>query len=275
MMRALFQGRKAQIAMFIAIGLVLLGAVGMFVHHLSTRTQDSQDQQLKRTLVDPQKVEAVQRAVTTCARRIALDALDMLGRQGGVIYSSQGGSVVKGKSLLFNYDGQVSYLRYGIEARTDLPPPPNYPYKKPSYSRAMLERTYPDMDFFGKVALPPLCAREGPNRPGNPNGYFSCPVYAYGYSDMTIQTQLEKYIFTHLSACVEPQLEFSNSVSNKTIDVEVVLGDTDILLQLDYPILIQDKMMVSNYTVRLPVRLKAIYQFMHHLLAADVRNLSF
>jgi hypothetical protein len=164
---------------------------------------------------------------------------------------------------------------YGLVARDDLPPPPAYPFKAPKMTWERLAATYPKIDFWGENTLAALCARKGPNAPDNPNGYLSCPVFAYGYTHTTIQDQIRDYIEDNMRDCLGNDLYNLNADVVGNITVQVVYGDSDIALYADYPLRIEGKMLQQNYTTMLPVRLKRIYELAYRIIEEDIHDPAF
>jgi len=80
---------KAQITVFIIIGVLVLIAfgitlyVGVTINKTTTKQSTQQIEQLE--------TQKIQDYITTCLNIATIDALELLGQQGGIIYQSQGG----------------------------------------------------------------------------------------------------------------------------------------------------------------------------------------
>src|SRR5574341_43757 len=82
---------KAQITIFIIIGLLVVIAFGITLYAASkmgTRFETRETQQR----VEQLGIQPIQDYVTTCLSLAVTDALGLIGKQGGVIYKSQGGT---------------------------------------------------------------------------------------------------------------------------------------------------------------------------------------
>ncbi len=80
---------KAQISLFIIIGIVIL--LGVSVYFIYSNVTDTQSDELELTETIPQEFAVVQKYVSECVRTVARDGLRLIGAQGGYINpSSQG-----------------------------------------------------------------------------------------------------------------------------------------------------------------------------------------
>ena len=267
--------KKAQITMFIALGLILVGIVGMGLYVYNFRVIDEKDQDVRGTLSDQTQLTNVKKVVESCLRSVGTDALRMIAEQGGAIYRSQGGVHDATNALRLNYGGERLMVQYGLRRRTDLPAPPYYPYGDPKTSWAELSREHPSIRFFGDIEMPALCARQGPNAPDNPNGYFTCPTYAYGYSERTMQDQLRSYIMRKMPDCIDPQLDKLKTKTTGEKSLEIVFGDDHVRANAIYGLRINDKTDLENISVSFPVRIKRMYQLAYRILEADARDPTF
>lgn len=265
--------RRGQISLFIALGLIILGAVGVMLYVISWQLTESQQDTQREVASGRHNADAVERLVLSCLEEQALKALQLVGEQGGVIYSAQRGSYSEANTLLFNHLGKVTRVRYAIVPNPAMPAPPMYPYNNPTFSLGKIEQQFANFSFWGQAILPALCERSGPNRPDNPNGYLSCPSQTYGL-DKTIQQQLARYVSMHIQDCVDPQLSPFGALAPSPPHVEVVLGAADVTFLLDYPIQI-DGAQIGNQTLSVPVRLKRVYELAARMIDAEVKDVRF
>jgi len=261
--------------LFIALGLVIFGIAGLSLYFISSQEIAKKDQTTKMLVSDSQKITEAKKLVESCLFELGLDTIRRMGEQGGAVYKTQGGLMEDNDVLRLNYDGKITRVLYGIRNRDDLPGPPHYPYGNLKITLSTLMAKYPTVHFFGKNTLLPLCARHGPNAPDNPNSFFTCPVYSYGYSQLTIQNQIKADIMRRIPGCIEENLEKINAKSKGNRSVEVVFGDDNIMLYAAYPITINNKIEQQNYSVILPIRLKRIYQLAHKIVESDTFDVNF
>lgn len=175
----------------IITGLVLLVAIGMVIW-IGTQTQTkrtapaAEQQRLRQIALQP-----VKDYIQSCLDVTTSTALELLGKQGGVLYRAQGGltqDVQPGDigSRHVVYDGlNVSYtiLRPTQDigtlfyAQPDKYPYPSFPYV---FNGSAITKTY-YQGYYGKSLLPPLL------KPGKDS----------------IQVQLESYVNNNLPRCTD------------------------------------------------------------------------
>ncbi|MBI2652148.1 hypothetical protein HYX00_01670 [Candidatus Woesearchaeota archaeon] len=259
---------KSQITMLMLLGLVLFIAVS-FVLYFSKSSVKKQSQQsiknIQETAIDTLPIKEF---VANCLDKLAKDAVALLGRQGGYIYSSQGGALIDyaetDEGLFFvkhnNLNIAYNILPPKFESSpysSDIPDYPwsIFPYKTEISNEEIFE------GFFGIDNMPPLNSSEGPN---------------------SIQTQIETFIDNNFMSCADVSL-FRNQGYNIEIDnskTQVIIGSNGITIKSKIPITInnpstKESTKISDFSTNIDIRLRNIYFFTKELIKNDIQNIKF
>lgn len=267
--------KKSQITLFIALGIIIIGIFGVMAYLVSDYTQTQQERQIIDSNRQVNQDLPLRGAIASCLEDAAYRGLKMAGKQGGVLYQSQGGSQVDRNQLRLVFGGENNSVHYAIINPSDTPPPPMYPYKDVSYSYTLLKQLFPDSNFFGRVELPKLCSRLGPNRPENPNGYITCPVDSYGFGDTPIQEIIRKYIEQDSLSCLRSVFDRDDLPVDEFI-FDFIIGEQDVIISLESSenSTFFDSIDGGVSTI-IPVRLKRVYQLMSRVLEKDASDVYF
>jgi len=271
---------KAQITVFIIIGSLVLISFGITIYVGSQMKQPLQAaetiQQLEQIGVQP-----LQDYITTCLSLATINALNLIGRQGGVIYQTQGGLSSSRAATLEHTEGEtykISYLvippegNVGPEGCTDnclfYSEPPLYPFE--GFPHVPGRDTPLFTGFYGISKLPPLYRSEQQTMP-------------------SIQENLEAYITRRTVQCADMSSfeEQGYTVVTQPITVELIFataqeqfrGEQYITVDLTWPIDITtqkgDSIKLEKFTAREPVRLATIYYTIKQMIDADVTDVSY
>jgi hypothetical protein len=273
--------KKAQLTLMIITGIVLLFAVGMVIligsKTETKRTEPAAEQQRMRQAA----VQPVKDYIQNCLDITTMSALDFIGKQGGVIYKSQGGltpDVDKVADLGKRY---VEYNGYNVSYLIQKPAqdigrlyfanPPSYPW--PSFPHvfnstdsSITKTMY--TGYFGKSLLPPLL------KPG----------------ENSIQEQLELYIKFNLPKCTDWST-FSNqglSIAAGKPNITVLIAENKTQIETeqyfsviaDWPVTITDLTTGGNttldeFSLSHPVHLAKFYLFIQGLILSEINDASF
>lgn len=273
--------KKAQLTLMIITGIVLLIVVGMVIW-LGAQTETrrtapvAEQQRLRQVAVQP-----VKDYIQNCLDLVTMNAIDLLGRQGGVIYKSQGGltpgvdKVIELGSRFVEYEGyNVSYLiRKPVQDIGALyfANPPNYPWPAFPYvlnktDKAVVKTLY--TGYFGKSLLPPLL------KPG----------------ESSIQEQLESYIRFNLPRCTDWRTFTSQGLSisagKPNITVLIAENKTQIETEQFFTVLADWQVNISDLTtggnttlnefsLSYPVHLAKFYLFIQGIILGEINDASF
>ncbi|MFC1754768.1 hypothetical protein ACFL96_15465 [Thermoproteota archaeon] len=290
--------KKAQITLFLIMGIILVSAF-LFLNYMSdvTVTEDLPAESQKM-VTDVLRSGSLQLLVTDCLHKAAKDGVELVGRQGGNIYTHQQGMISPAERSL-NTSCPVGYtmcrMGYGIErppmeSDSDFPPPPGYPgkYQTP-------ELNFTKWGRFGKNTLRPLCDTDGANAPWAVTGRDDIiigtqtleavftPICANNiYADeRSTQVQLELFIKNRLEECVN-WTDFRNrtgyNVTPASPNITVRYGPANVYVYADYPLLIkvggvEPVHKRQEFEVNIPIRLKRLAEFASFLVTYDIYKL--
>ena len=259
---------KSQITMIMMIGLMLFIMIS-FVLYLSKSSVKKQSQQsiknIQETAIDTLPIKEF---VANCLDKLAKDAVVLLGRQGGYIYSSQSGALIDyaetDEGLFFvkhnNLNVAYNILPPKFESSPYSSDIPDYPWSTfPYKTEAPNEEVFDG--FFGIDNMPPLNSSEGPN---------------------SIQTQIETFIDNNLMSCADMSL-FRNQghyIETNNSNTQVIIGGNDISIKSKIPIIInnpstKESIKISDFSTNIDIRLRNIYFFTKELIENDIKNIRF
>jgi len=284
--------KKAQITMFVILGLILLILVVMFFGFIN---QLKQKPASVKKIIDELETGRLKDHVTNCMAKVGAEGLEKLGANGGVIYDFEGGRIpvrntaLENGYLNYTYLGQTYLVAYGLRKNTACNQIDyslsGYPYPGVSvdqlaalYNQNCLYNT-PQSGydgFFGQIVLNKLCylARQS-----------GCEPFANGpIMGLTLQKQLEDYVAKKLPLCIDFDEFIQRLDANVTVDLDPVIEtnihDAEILLVAKYPITIsfdnkEPITQIISYQTTLNVRLARVYNFLHNALLQEAKNINF
>ncbi len=306
--------RKAQITVFIVLGVVIFAVVGLLLY-IKTYAKTKELAQEKEELSDIFTTQGKYTGyMQSCLDLTAIQGIALLGMQGGVIYDYQAkgtkpflgprkyeyGQYVlplewdddfdlfpEAKKAIFN----VSYGIYAPDLSLHLeghPAVPDYPYGSVALVEDPMQISSIYTNVFGNIIkdpLPPLCDYHGANSPLQLGAIASCETYdSQRESDNdNLQEYLEAYIVQAFEDCValESLPEFQNtSIHAGNISVMVTFSPTAVSIKAEYPILAtiegkQATLSLQTFYTTANVRLKQIHELVTRLIENDVNNIFF
>lgn len=233
---------KAQITMFMILGIVILAAFGFVFYINEAMSQIRLQQNIDKIMEDVLETTALDYYVTICLERATQEALAMVSLQGGRIYDTQisgtksfqgpptysyGNFVVplEMTGTVFGQDNTLVNVSYGI-ARPNLtvnsswhPDVPYYPYPKDSYAFLVEDPQTYDFGYKNVLGnfrrpehvLPPLCDRYGMNALQSFN-------YSTNGTNYTVWIRCRESWFDTINrsdhSSIQEQLQFA--IANKT-----------------------------------------------------------
>ncbi|MBN1157582.1 hypothetical protein JXA85_08235 [Candidatus Woesearchaeota archaeon] len=294
--------KRGQLTVFMLLGIVIIAvfAFAFYIGSKSTKKKINAEQEI--ITKDFLNSVSVQEYVKSCIDRTAKDALLLLGRQGGVIYSSQVKStdfpvknLQKTESLycmpifphtVSTVTNDVFYMVYKPRLFSD--DSQLYPYGFERVNLTANVADYPNIRrplMFEEIR--PLCSTNGSNafELGNEIGYSQANntcIFNYRYSN-SIQFFLQEYIMQNITKCVDFNKiseVYGYRISASEPKVDILFGDEDIAVIVNYPlsITIRDeekiKKIAAYYSI-IPVRLKKIYFSIRRILYEESNNIFF
>lgn len=263
-----FSASKSQVTMLMAVGLVLFIAVSLVLYLSKSVVKKQSQQNVKRiqeTAIDTQPIKDF---VTKCLDKLAKDAMLLLGRQGGYIYTSQGGTLVDYSDT----DEGAFFVKYNNHnvAYNILPPKfallpyssetPDYPWTTFPYRTASSNAEIFE-GFFGISNIPPLVSSEGPN---------------------SMQSQIESFIDNNMAGCADFSIfeKQGFDITMNSTKTLVVIGSGDVSVKSTIPLTItnsvtKETLELSEFSANLNIRLRDIYFFTKELIQNDIKNIKF
>ncbi len=260
--------KKSQITMIMIIGLALFIIVSLVLYLSKSSLKKQSQQGIKKTQETAIEAQPVQEFVAKCLDKLSKDAVVLLGRQGGYIYKSQGGTLVDysdaDEGLFFvkyQKDGNDFKAAYNILPPRFIPGPPAYPWETfPCETKACDKKPVFEW-YFGINNIPPLIPSQGTN---------------------SIQSQIETFIDGNMQKCADFSF-FENrglEIEMSTAKTSVIIGTNDVSISSKIPIKITNRATgeaeeISDFSASLNLRIKELYYFARDIAANDVKNIRF
>jgi len=264
--------RRGQLTLIIIVFLLVMIVVGLILFAARTATTKRGEERVETQQRTAALLKPVQEYITQCLDLSARGTIELLGRQGGVIYASQGGITPDPSRLGIDYmnDGpvQVAYAILPPSGNVGNPPfffsnPPEYPF--PTFPTLYDETGVKLADdfyegYYGSNRLPQL---ERPN-------------------PASLQEQLETSVLSKVNACFDWEVFRTQGilVSPDNASLRVVFGNRGTSFLLHYPmnltsIVTGTTARVDSFAVELPVRLKALHEVANFVVDEDATNITF
>ena len=262
--------RKGQLSVMIILGLVVMIVVGLGWFILSSGEEARSRVVTTKTEVSRDLVGTVEQFVAGCLRVAATSSLDLVGKQGGVLYRGQGGltpdseaqelgfKVIMHDNIPVKYGlyapaGQVASLHYST--------PPLYPWPTfPDVYGGSLPPRQRFTGFFGVEAMPEID----------------------GASDRTIRKQLESGVAHGVDNCLDwgKLAHLPITIRSSPAKIAATLAPDDVTFVLDAAVMITLKdgsgeSTLKLATLNLPVRLKKLYETVNMVLDKDATDSQF
>ncbi|MBW2986542.1 hypothetical protein KY333_04195 [Candidatus Woesearchaeota archaeon] len=268
--------KKAQITVFIIIGIMLLLGTALLIYVVSLKPAQKSETDVASQSLRKSAVQPVKEYVLSCLDVVSSDALELVGKQGGRLFVSQGGitpdptdSELGVRFLEYDY----VLLPYSI-----VPPEgtagiffssiPKYPWISFPY----LDDKTSDIGFFGLVQYPALYREIDGELVAN-----------------SIQEQLETYISNNIGKCTIWSNKFAGfNITTGTPNTTMVIAENRTHLKheeyisfvLNWPITIKEissdaETTINEFSVNHPIAFGRIYYTVKDILEQDVSNVSY
>ena len=264
--------KKAQVTMFVILGIVMLIMFYFMIHAIQLVSQPSEEREMRRAAAAALSSDAVNYYMQSCLDVATTHAIDEIMIQGGVLYDYQNGQVIASEpgvthipiSLDFG-EGIMREVNVSYSIRKDANDCSIINYNVPAYPRQLTPLTelfsiyeeYFDCSwdrrrmrdlsgFFGLNNMTRLCVNGSINeRPGDSEiispciGNFIIP-HNNNPEPLTIETQLEKRILETLNECVDFQeleeLEGTHvDILDGVPEIQVILNRNSVSVSATYP----------------------------------------
>ncbi|MBI2557974.1 hypothetical protein HYW20_01520 [Candidatus Woesearchaeota archaeon] len=261
---------RSQVTLLMIVGLVIFITISMVLYlHKSTFKKYSQ-QTIKNSQEASLDSQSVKDFVTGCISNLAKDAVALLGKQGGYIYRSQGGTLadydptLEGKFFVKHNGYNVAYNILPFKNR-DIPPIyhseiPDYPWLTFPYETETSNTELFKGPIFGFSGMPPLFS-------GQPH---------------SIQNQIGTFIDNKITSCADLSMFESQGYEVEMFDsnTTITIGSSDININSIIPIRVTNTLTKQTFEMRefsskLDIRLEEIYYFINRLVDEDTTNITF
>jgi len=260
--------KKSQVTMLMIVGIVLFIIVS-FVLYLSKSAVKKQNQQsIKKTQETAIDTKPIKEFINKCMDKLAKDAIVLLGKHGGYIYASQGGTLVDYSGT----DEGLFFVKYNnLNVIYNILPPkfvstlysseiPDYPWPTFPYETATSNAEIFD-GFFGINNMPPLNSSEGPH---------------------SIQTQMEAFIDNNIASCADLSLFKSQGYETElgSSKTQVTIGSGDIRAKSKIPVKItniatKEATEINEFSSEIKINLRGAYFLTRNLIEKDIKNIKF
>ena len=245
--------KKSQIFIFILVGIILI-ITFIFLFMISYSFYKTN---LKKNVVmsnyEKSVLVQIETSIEDCLELSANEALLVVGRQGGYVYTNQGGFTSLPREI-FGVNA-TEYVDLG-DFKATLP----YWILRNPYD---LPPSYPRYGFFGFQLFP----------------YLRPEDVRLNNKPITIKDQLENYAKLRFENCFNLS-RFNTSVfKNKIVvkhepEVKVTFSSKTTRFKLDYPLLVYGRNIGSKVFIS-DVAFKAIYLLARNAVSKDTNNLTF
>ena len=261
---------KSQVTMLMIVGLVIFIIISLVLYLSKSAIKKQSQNNIKQTHETAIETQPIKDFVTKCLDKLAKDAIVLLGKQGGYIYSSQGGTLVDYSDT----DEGLFFVKHdNLNVAYDILPPklastpypysseiPDYPWQTFPYRTATSNAEIFD-GFFGISNIPPLNSSEGPN---------------------SMQVQIEAFIDNNIASCVDLKVfeKQGFDIVMQLSKTSVTIGSGDVSVASKIPITITNSQTkefaeIEDFSTNVDIRLRDAYYFVKELIQNDIKNIKF
>ena len=259
---------KSQVTMLMIVGLVLFIIISLVLYLSKSAVKKQSQQNIKKSQESSIDTQPIKELVSGCIDKLAKDAIVLLGRQGGYIYSTQGGTLIDyadtDEGLFFVKNNNLN-VAYNILPPKFAAPPyssesPDYPWLTFPYRTADSNEEIFD-GFFGISNMPPLNSSEGPN---------------------SIQTQIETFIDSNMAECTHLKTfeKQGYEIIMQPSKTSVNIGSGGVSIKSKIQITINNPKTneifnLQDFSDNVNIRLKDVYFFAKEMVENDIKNIKF
>jgi hypothetical protein len=261
--------KKSQITMIMIVGLALFIMIGLLLYLSKSSLSGRAKQEVKKTIATPTEPQALKDYIQQCLDKSAKEGTYLLGQQGGVLYSSQGGGQVdyqdsdegimyanhKGNKVAYN----INHLKRNVgNPEAHFHEAPMYPTQFfPYESQTLVNEKYSGV--FGVSTMPAISKTE----------------------PSSMEVRLETYTENNVKSCanLENFREQGLRIMSENPKVQVTIGNTDISFSLSYPITSEnaagESVSFNEFSSVVNVRMRDLYLFSKELASKDTSDITF
>ncbi len=281
--------KRSQITIFIILFIFILFVLIMGMHFRNSLIEQKFKNISPSTDLNVQNFEVY---FENCVEEQVDKTLDILFKQGGILYKKDYGELDISDANNLNYGGFLLskvidsdiYPLYYVSKNYKPTNPIKGLFVLSIYGvpQGLFNKNFKNA-YFGKLQLPYLCSKGSLNNPNSSYGKYSCPLDLYNIGvldeDKTIQLQLNKIISSKIYSCLDNsklKKDFNISLSEFNY-FDVFFTEDSLKIVSDLKIsFIQNsvsKKIIIDYDF--PIRVKKLYSFVNEILKQETNNIFF
>ena len=255
--------------MLMVLGIVIFIAVGLVLYLSKTAVKKSGQVAEKKIQTTALGAQPIKEFVVNCLDKLSKDAFVLLGKQGGYIYTTQGGTVIpftdsdEGVIFVKNNNANMAYNIKPLMLQAPSPfstTIPEYPWVIFPYG-PINQNIKTFNGIFGLNGMPPLNASHGPH---------------------SMQVQIETFIDDNMKKCLDFSV-FTNEgydIQSSKSKTKVLIGTKDVSVKSNIPLKVtniktQEKYEFNEFSAVLNVRLSEMYYFIKDIIDKDISQINF
>jgi len=263
--------KHSQITIFLILGIVMIMIVVSLLYltrYTAKKTTRQEAIDTKESILD---IQPINKFVTECLSITSKEGLKTLGKQGGYLFKSQGGTLVdyyNSQEGFFFVNHQNSKVVYNIlKPRRGVgnyraPPDLDYPWKTFPYT----DETKSEQIFSGKSVY----------------GINNLPPINKSFGQHSMQEQLIVYTTNNIDSCLDftifEEQGFEITKNNKNIEVDI--NEDDVVFRMQYDIIVEnlvsgEKTEIKDFFMKHKIRLGKLHLFLNNLIESDISDIKF
>ncbi len=269
--------RKAQLTMFVILGIVILSVFGFVFYTTSQVARLQAEAQAEKIVSEILETTALQFYIKLCAERALEQGIDILSKQGGKLSPSQRGSIKTEPEKIYLYKDELlnkTYnIAYGILREPILGPQypckPGYDnYNQPPAFCAYRVGRFTRIDF-GIDNFPRLCKDQ----------FSGCSLREGWNPAFSVQAQLESFVSSFIKECVDFEsiigVNQTYAVEEGNVSANITFSDTTITAIVNFPIIVapigsQPVIELVSFETTAPTKFKQLHGLARELVRNDV-----
>jgi len=261
--------KRSQVTIFIIIAVILVTIFAILILISRQSIKKTTKQEILGVEEITFDILPINNFVTECLSLVSKDGLKKMGKQGGYLFASQGGTLIdyldseEGQFFIKHEGSKVVYniLKPIITIGNYRNTPPSYPWLTfPYYTDENGPQTFLLQNAFGENNMPSINS----------------------FSAHSMQHQLEIYVENNIDTCLDFSVfeDQGFNISKKEKNVAVSINENDVLFSLQYPLLINnlvsgEKTEIKDFLTRHKVRMGKIHRFLNQIIGNDISDITF
>ena len=295
--------KRGQITLFMIVGVIILFVFGFMYFVVNAVQKAKMEAKADEVAQEISEISGLDYYVTLCLKDASVEAIELMGNQGGNIYEDQGGIIPLSSVQHIEYNGFD--VTKGITQNPDLgtetfPMPPYYPYRWPNVYHPYPLLMDPDLEFYnppidklfnyyGENTLPHLCEEGGPQDPRVVSeevrkklSLVTCGTEENLVGENSVQKQISEFVTKKLKECVNLTYfeEFTGyNITTEEPSSQVIFGKNDVTVKAEFPVYVNISENIFLRKVEFSTTLKArvlkVISLVNSLINYDVQLLDF